>query len=356
MAQRSGSTAAKSARKPAQNTQRMSPRAFAEHTLDLIDQFGCQPTPKAYEVFFAYAANHPAEVRAEVDTAAGEAHLLQSFDLDRIHMEHFRSSASDWEQQEKAVEIVESSLGETSSLLDRHLKFGKRFDNKLRKASGFIADEDEKDRLRVFVDSLLNDSNDVQRTQSEITTAISMMRDRIIGIQSELQSARRESLKDPLTGLGNRRFFEATLRSEVRNAVEEGGQLMLCVMCVDHFDDLVERIGRPTGDALLRLLGARVLECTGANDIASRYGQERFAVLSPGMSAEAAYKQADTLRRQIATKNFSVRGAGPEIGTVTMSFGLCQFDGRDSARDFVVRSEDLLADAQFQGGNIVVAQ
>ncbi len=332
----------------------MTPREFADQTLDLIDQFGCQPTPQAYELFFSYAANHPPELREAVDEATGEDGILRTFHLERIHLEHFRSAHSDWELQESAAELVESSLGQTTSLLDRNLLNGKRFDQRFKTASDFMSDEPEQDKMRVFVDSMLLDSMEIHRSQLEIATQISMMRDKLVSMQTDMQGARQDSQNDALSGLCNRRYFDVTLRREVEKATSNGTPLALTLMRVDNFERMVDRIGRPIGDALLRLLGTRIKETTGTLGLQARVGNEDFAILMSDDAAGAAPSHTEALRQQIANKNFSIRGSSSDIGPVTMSCAVCNLKRGEATADFLGRAYELLSDAQFQGGNMVL--
>lgn len=354
MAQQMGTASARTAPAAKQPAETFSPREFAVKTLDLVEQYGCQPTPQAYELFFAYAADHPPEIRDIVDEAAGEKKILRTFDLERIHLEHFRSSDADWALQENAAEIVETSLTETTSLLDRNLLNGRRFDREFKSASSYMSAEEERDKMRVFVDSMLLQSSEIHRAQLEIATQISMMRDKLVSVHSDVKSTRQESQKDGLTGLWNRRHFDTTLRREVTEAVEQGTPLSLSLMCVDGFEDMIQRITRPVGDALLRLLGGRIIESAGKGRLAARFGNEYFAILSPGGASAGAYDQAERLRDHIAKKNFSVRGSSAEIGTMTISCAVCTLKPQESMGAFQRRVLEMLSDAQFQGGDIVL--
>lgn len=354
MAQRMGAASTNAAGSSKSTARKSSPREFALQTLDLIEAFGCQPTPKAYEVFFSYVANHPAELRDAVDEAAGEAKILRSFDLDRLHLDFFRSSDADWELQENAAELVESSLTQTTSLLDRNLLNGRRFDRQFKSASGFMSAEEERDRMRVFVDSMLLESTEIHRAQMEIATQISMMRDKLVSVHSEIKSTRQESQKDALTGLWNRRHFDSTLRRKLTAAAETGDPVTLSLLCVDGFESMVERITRPVGDALLRLLGGRITESVGNSAFAARFGNDYFAVLTTGAASKTAYERTEQLRQQIAHKNFSVRGSGVEVGTITMSCAVCTLKPDETPGAFQRRTLELVADAQFQGGDVVL--
>ena len=126
-------------------------------------------------------------------------------------------------------------------------------------------------------------------------------------------------------------------------------------MRIDGFDARVERIGQPIGDALIRLLGTRILEHTGDRGYPARFENDQFAVLVPGPSASETAAETDALRKHIAKRNFSIRGSGAEIGTVTFSCAVCTLKRGESATELLSRTQSLLADALHQGGDIVLS-
>ena len=158
-----------------------------------------------------------------------------------------------------------------------------------------------------------------------------------------------------LSGLSNRRHFDILLRREVEKANNDGASLALSLMRVDGFEKLVERVGRPVGDALLRLLGMRIQESMLPKGMPARFGNDQFAILLAGPNAEHAFSDTDSLRLHISKRNFSIRGTDKDVGTVTMSCAVCMLREGESAERFVSRTLSLLEDAERQGGNLVLS-
>ncbi len=106
---------------------------------------------------------------------------------------------------------------------------------------------------------------------------------------------------DALTGLPNRRQFDATLNKEWYRALREAAPLALLMIDVDRFKTLNDRFGHPVGDAFLASIG-RVIRDTvrRAGDLPARYGGEEFAVVLPGTNAVGALEIAEVIRRAVA--------------------------------------------------------
>ncbi len=109
---------------------------------------------------------------------------------------------------------------------------------------------------------------------------------------------------DGLTGLANRRAFDAALAATWQAAMESGAPLALLMIDADHFKSYNDRYGHPAGDLVLQ----RIAGCIQANtrspgDFGARYGGEEFAALLPGAGLQSAIGIAQRLRSTIADLN-----------------------------------------------------
>ncbi len=107
---------------------------------------------------------------------------------------------------------------------------------------------------------------------------------------------------DALTGLPNRRQFDATLNKEWHRALRDGTPLGLLMIDVDRFKQLNDRHGHPIGDAFLARVGQVIRDnVRRAGDLAARFGGEEFAVVLPGTGSAGAMEIAEVIRRAVAT-------------------------------------------------------
>lgn len=108
-----------------------------------------------------------------------------------------------------------------------------------------------------------------------------------------------EALRDPLTGLHNRRFLDEVGAKMAAQAERSGRPLAVIVLDLDHFKALNDRHGHAAGDAALRRVGTLLREGLRGGDVACRQGGEEFALLLPDCTAEAAAQRAEELRQAI---------------------------------------------------------
>ena len=160
------------------------------------------------------------------------------------------------------------------------------------------------------------------------------------------------SATDPLTGIGNRRAFDAVLQTEWARAAREAADLALLVIDVDHFKKFNDRYGHPAGDECLRRI-AEAMESTLRRppDFAARFGGEEFVAVLPGTVEPGALEVGERLCR--AVRELSVPHAGSPIGIVTVSVGAASMAPRqgDSCQLLIDLADQSLYDAKQTGRN-----
>jgi diguanylate cyclase (GGDEF)-like protein len=163
---------------------------------------------------------------------------------------------------------------------------------------------------------------------------------------------RGQSLRDPLTGLYNRRYMEETLEREFRRAVRNNQPVALMMLDIDHFKRFNDTFGHQAGDALLRSLGDFLIQRTRGQDASCRYGGEEFAIILSGASIEAARKRAELLREDL--KHLTVQHGGQLLGSVTFSIGISLYPGQASSEDLLSAADRALYRAKAEGRDRVV--
>jgi two-component system, cell cycle response regulator len=158
---------------------------------------------------------------------------------------------------------------------------------------------------------------------------------RLAGLVDE---QRRAAVTDGLTGLYNRRFFEATLALEAEQAARSERDLGLLVLDIDHFKRINDGHGHQAGDAVLRELAARLSAAIRGGDVVARYGGEEFVVLLRNTSVEAVPEAAERLRRAVG--DVPVLLADDLWLAVTVSVGGAAWPVHARSADELVRVAD----------------
>lgn len=174
-------------------------------------------------------------------------------------------------------------------------------------------------------------------------------------VNQRLQRGLREqTIRDPLTGLFNRRYMEETLGIEIARAARSGAALSVVMCDVDHFKRFNDEFGHEAGDAVLSAVSAEMASRFRAGDVVCRYGGEEFTIIASGTTAQQMTARTEMVRKAIADLN--VRERGRSLGTTTMSFGIATWSpamDRDGAA-LIKAADAALYRAKREGRNRVV--
>jgi len=151
------------------------------------------------------------------------------------------------------------------------------------------------------------------------------------------------AIRDPLTGLYNRRYFDEALdrllASWHRAAVGARPQVAVIMLDLDHFGDFNKRHGHQVGDLVLRSFAGILRARFRASDLVARMGGEEFVVVLEGSSREDAEKVAEEVR--IALGSLNLANEDGDRLRVTVSGGCAQLDETQATREQLLRTADV---------------
>ena len=168
------------------------------------------------------------------------------------------------------------------------------------------------------------------------------------------ETLRQQSIRDPNTGLYNRRYLEETSSRELRRMERSEQPLAMIMLDVDHFKQFNDTFGHEAGDLVLKQVAATLLDHARESDVVSRYGGEEFALMMPGTSLADGAERAEALRKAIKQLHLAHRGR--TLGTITASFGVAAFPELGASWAEIVNAADrALYQAKADGRDRVVA-
>jgi diguanylate cyclase (GGDEF)-like protein/PAS domain S-box-containing protein len=147
-----------------------------------------------------------------------------------------------------------------------------------------------------------------------------------------------QAIRDPLTGLYNRRYLEETMDRELHRSRRLKAPLGVVMMDLDHFKDFNDSLGHGAGDALLSALAHVITAGIRTEDIACRYGGEEFLLVMPGASLETTRERAEHVRQ--AVKALQVKYQGRLLKSATISLGVAIFPDHGVTADEVIAAAD----------------
>lgn len=162
-----------------------------------------------------------------------------------------------------------------------------------------------------------------------------------------------QAIRDPLTGVFNRRFFAEALDKEAARAIREKTPFSVIIIDVDHFKQFNDTYGHKCGDFVLQSLAGFLIENTRQSDIVCRYGGEEFIILMPDAALESAHDRAERLRKKFGETVVEYENRKLKCA---FSAGVASFpEHTDSADVLLMLADEALYHSKSNGRNRVTA-
>ena len=167
------------------------------------------------------------------------------------------------------------------------------------------------------------------------------------------EALRLQAIRDPLTGLYNRRYMQEFLERELHSARRKHRPLAVMMLDLDHFKRYNDRLGHSAGDQALAAVGGILLRSVRAEDVACRYGGEEFTLILPECSLLQATVRAEEIRTRV--KEYRTQ-PDQQPTDLTFSIGVAAFDETTDCVDLLLKfADDALYEAKRTGRDRVVA-
>jgi len=169
------------------------------------------------------------------------------------------------------------------------------------------------------------------------------------------EALRDQSIRDPLTGLFNRRYLEETLEREIRRAVRSECVLGILMLDLDHFKKFNDTFGHEAGDTVLRETAAFLTRSVRAEDIVCRFGGEEFVIILPIADIHATQARAERIRSKL--RELTILHRGKTVGQVSVSVGVAELPQHGATPKTLLEAADAALYAAKRAGRdrVVVA-
>ena len=329
--------------------------AFAEVALSQIKSLRQSAVPRNYEIWYVYATGYNAALNKIVNETLARQGKLTEADLDQIY-ETYLSHLRTTDRIDKVGARVINEIDSVMTLITDALGLTTAFGDSLDGATTELVAAKDQTSVMAVVDSLVQATLQMRENNKALESRLVGSKQEINNLQQSLEAIRAESLTDPLTGLGNRKYFDRSIDFAVQSALADGQPLSLLMFDIDHFKSFNDSYGHLTGDQVLRLVGMSLKQTIKGQDITARYGGEEFAVVLPNTALRQALTVADHIRRAIMSKELKKKSTGEILGRVTISVGVSMLKPEDDTDSLIERADACLYAAKRNGRNRVVCE
>ncbi|GAB4494724.1 MAG: hypothetical protein Fur0016_31940 [Anaerolineales bacterium] len=185
------------------------------------------------------------------------------------------------------------------------------------------------------------------KAQQGLRRANKRLETKIAEIEQLQARLREQAIRDPLTGLYNRRYLDETLEREIARAERDNLPIGILMLDIDHFKKVNDTYGHEAGDLILKSLAEILLQESRRSDIACRYGGEEFCIIMVGAPLPIAWQRAESWRKHFAEFALDYKH---HILQATLSIGIAVYPEHGANANKVIRAADQALYAAKQAG------
>ena len=329
--------------------------SFASQAIALMVEHNISASPRNFEVWYAYVTGCDPELIQKIDKAVSAQSISDRICLE-LHQTHLAKNEKIADSVKDVGDRMEVEMDEIISRLNDAMQQTSAYGDTLELASGQLDKESASSNVKVMIDNLVTATRHMEQRSKQLESRLEQTAGKVRTLQNNLEEIRIEASTDQLTKLPNRKAFDEKLDFETKNAARSGNPLTLLFTDIDHFKKFNDTWGHQTGDTVLRLVSLCLDQNVTDPQMAARFGGEEFAVILPNTSLEDSKVIAENIREIVAKKKLQRKSTGEDLGNITISIGVAQFNPGEPIADFVHRADGCLYAAKRGGRNRVVAE
>lgn len=319
--------------------------------LPLMTKLNIPVTPENYMVWYKYVSGSDASLSEAIDVLLKDG---APFSPEK-NGELYRTFCQK-EGDEELVEEIKNSLQRIFKAVAAELTVlaveATEYESFVSSTIDRLSDNPSVADIRNAADEIISATKTLGECGKTLRTQLDETTESFDVLKKKFVRAKKESSIDFLTGIPNRRHFDETLASMVRDTTDS---LSILLVDIDHFKKFNDEHGHLIGDNVLRLVAKMIKKNVKGKDIVCRFGGEEFAVILPETLLSGALSVAENIRGYFSKKSLRAVAEGKDLGVLTVSIGAACYSPGESPKDLLRRADRALYHAKNTGRNRVTS-
>ncbi|WP_421855600.1 diguanylate cyclase [Oricola sp.] len=321
----------------------------------LMRRYNAPETPESYELLYSYLSGDPKPIASKVGSTLARTGTLADGDIRQISSELRKRQAGDPELYEVIGRHLEQMFASMDGEFEKQIRANSERDRIFQSTTRLLQNEPGADDLRMIITGLVKELGAMRNESAQLSNKLQDSKARVRKLRNSLARSRINELRDPLTGLGNRRHFDGYLARAIETASRAGGELCLVMADLDRFKRLNDTFGHIVGDDVIKMFAEVIISSLDNRLSAARYGGEEFAIVLPDTAKAQAVRLAEVIRRKLGNATLRTVNGKKPIGTVTASFGVAALRLGETPETLIARADSRLYLAKAAGRDQVVS-
>ena len=327
-------------------------RVVADTAWESMQTYNISPTPQNFELWYSYCRDDKPQLRQRIDallktsqpvTPSVLASLYRDFFAPPVNLVAMRDNAQELQQiAAQMVDHVTTDHDIIGSCSSAFTEWGPVLDT-----APTIRE------IRHAVQTLKTATVEAGERMHALEQLFTASVNRIGELNEQLARLEKEATRDGLTGLANRRMFDAALQQATHPSGDNTAPIALLILDIDHFKKFNDTYGHTTGDSVLRLVAQVLMNHLKGRDLAARYGGEEFAIILMDADLAAAATVGQQICALLEKRPLMHRATGQRLGAITCSIGVAVYRTNEPIDTLVDRADKALYHAKRTGRNRV---
>lgn len=319
---------------------------FLRLALANLARYQLPSNPVNYSLFYEQAAGRNEALRSRLDELLDQPGGVSQAALNRLYRNLLvQDEASLQAMRSELRDIIQSMSSEIMGAGGQFTHYG----GVLRDFAEILGGEAPRESLQSSVNQVIDETGRTEGSRRALEDRLSLVLHEVDDLKHSLEQIREEALTDALTGIPNRKAFDAAMDRAALSAREGNTPLSIVLVDIDHFKQFNDTHGHLIGDKVLRHVATMIRQCLKGKDFPARFGGEEFAIILPTTELRGAETVAEQVRIAISSGELKIRGSGERLGKITASVGVAQLRNNESATDLIRRVDAALYRAKSRG-------
>ncbi len=329
-------------------------KEYATAAFGRVKKEGLSPTPDIFELWYVYYSGQSPEASRAIDVLIANKQKITDERCKEL-FQRFLSEDRDEESVRRAGDQINTTLKGMTGVVRDVKSATSDYSDKLGGISGKIEGVTDAGELKGILHTVMSDTENMIAQNHRLEEQLDKSSLVMVELQRDLESVRKEALTDGLTGLANRKSFDAEIRRIAGAAQQSSAIFSVLMIDIDHFKSFNDNFGHQIGDQVLRLVARTLTDGVKGRDVTARYGGEEFVIILPDTPLHAGVIVGEALRKSVATKDVINRSSGEKLSRITMSVGVAEYYKGEDVQELIERADAALYTAKHNGRNQVAA-
>jgi len=316
--------------------------------LSVLSEHRIPPSPLNYRVCYDHVAGNNGTLHQAIDDTLRKNGHLTGDDLWELYRKAYIQNEAALDTMRQALRAiitgVQVNFQDSGNSLSSYVRTLERF-------AGLLDSPAPVETMATEVGEILDQTRSTEASQRQFNMELSRVAAEVGSLRKDLEQVRDESMTDWLTGISNRRAFDAVLEHSVEESRDARVTFCVLLIDIDHFKRFNDTYGHLIGDKVLRFVAATLKRCVGDQGSVARYGGEEFAVILPQAGPDGAETVAEQIRSNISDGELTDRKDGESYGKLTVSIGVARSTVNELPDDLIRRADRALYLAKERGRN-----